>query len=241
MPTAFFSFSAKILTAILTMERLSNWTYGVRSMHTGVLKAIAQPVADPTLFIRKEMSRPMARLSALQELASAPLNRNSRSQPIVSISGSGERLFPRVFQSPQDSGKYRVPVKGALYLPLRGGISVRSITLDCAANAILSAYTRFLKPSLVTLRLAHTQLTASELENNSRSRSSLELSCLNSEGTVLRQDVRINSARRINEQNKPIFRENDIIVVERSYATRIKDTLRYCSTPLLRFLQCFRY
>ncbi len=139
-------------------------------MPTKFFKAMAQPVAGLTLFAlmgASWSSIAVAQLPTLQpeQLQQAPLNDRLRqlpqAPPINSstqlqssyILGGGDRVFIDVFQVPQYSGEYQVPVDGVLYLPLIGGISVQDLTLVQATNAIARAYSRLLKRPIITVRL----------------------------------------------------------------------------------------
>lgn len=139
-------------------------------MATKFFKAMTQPAAGLTLFAlmgASWCSMAVAQLPTLQpeQLQQAPLNNrlqqlqqaspinNSTQLQTAYILGGGDRLFIDVFQVPQYSGEYQVPVDGILYLPLIGGISVQDLTLVQATNAISAAYSRFLKRPLITVRL----------------------------------------------------------------------------------------
>jgi len=67
--------------------------------------------------------------------------------------GGGDRIRINVFDVPEYSGEYQVPPGGALYLPLIGGVSVRGLTQQQAAEEIGARYARFLKRPLVTVSL----------------------------------------------------------------------------------------
>lgn len=139
-------------------------------MPTKFFKAMTQPVAGLSLFAlmgASWSSMAVAQLPTIQpqELQQAPLNNRlqqlqqiSRSNPSnqlqsAYILGGGERVVIDIFQAPQYSGEYQVPVDGILYLLLTGGISVQDLTLVQATNAISIAYSRFLKYPIVTVRL----------------------------------------------------------------------------------------
>lgn len=69
------------------------------------------------------------------------------------ILGGGDRIRINVFEVPEYSGDYQIPPGGALYLPLIGGLSVRGLTQNQAAELITSRYARFLKRPIVTVSL----------------------------------------------------------------------------------------
>lgn len=139
-------------------------------MPTEFFKAVTQPAAGLSLFALTSVFWPtltVAQLPTLQpeQPQQAPLNlrlqqlqqvtQATSSAPIQSpyILGGGDRIFIDVFQVPQYSGEYQIPVDGVLYLPLIGGISVQNLTLVQATNAISSSYARFLRRPIVTVRL----------------------------------------------------------------------------------------
>jgi polysaccharide biosynthesis/export protein len=139
-------------------------------MPTKFFKAMTKPVAGLSVFAlmgASWSSTAVAQLPTIQpqQLQQAPLNnrlqqlqqipRSNPSNQLQSayILGGGDRVVIDIFQVPQYSGEYQVPVDGILYLPLIGGISVQDLTLVQATNAISSAYSRFLKRPIVTVRL----------------------------------------------------------------------------------------
>ncbi|HEY9829891.1 MAG TPA: polysaccharide biosynthesis/export family protein, partial [Stenomitos sp.] len=139
-------------------------------MPTKFFKAMTQPIAGMALFAlmgASWSSLTVAQLPTLEpeQLQQAPVNQRLRqlqqAPPVNNatqlqtayILGGGDRIFIDVFQVPQYSGEHQIPVDGVLYLPLVGGISVRDLTLVQATNAISTAYARFLKRPIVTVRL----------------------------------------------------------------------------------------
>lgn len=74
-------------------------------------------------------------------------------------------------------------------------------------------------------------LTAGGFKGSRARRSFVDLIRLNVDGTVSKQKVPINLAQGVNDQNNPILRENDIIVVSRSGTARITDTLSLLLNP----------
>lgn len=75
-------------------------------------------------------------------------------QPEVDyILGGGDRIRINVFEVPEYTGEYQIPPGGALYLPLIGGVSVRGLTQEQAAETITAKYARYLKRPIVTVSL----------------------------------------------------------------------------------------
>ncbi|MEM9542396.1 MAG: SLBB domain-containing protein [Cyanobacteria bacterium P01_E01_bin.42] len=69
--------------------------------------------------------------------------------------GGGDIVTIDVFEVPQYSGQYQVPIDGIIFLPLIGGVSVGGLTLEEATNAIAEKYSAFLKRPLITVRLVN--------------------------------------------------------------------------------------
>lgn len=75
----------------------------------------------------------------------------------VYLLGGGDRLSIDIFEVPQYSGVYQVPVDGIIYFPLIGGVQVGGLTIQQASEAISAQYSQFLKRPLVTIRLLNTR------------------------------------------------------------------------------------
>jgi polysaccharide export outer membrane protein len=76
--------------------------------------------------------------------------------------------------------------------------------------------------------------------NPTRARSSyVELLRLNPNGTVTKRNITINFSRGINENENPILRDNDVIVVNRSFAAQVTDGLRIWLDPISNFFSIF--
>ncbi|XWK90926.1 MAG: SLBB domain-containing protein [Phormidium sp.] len=76
--------------------------------------------------------------------------------------------------------------------------------------------------------------------NPTRARSSyVELLRLNPNGTVTKRNITINFSRGINENENPILRDNDVIVVNRSFAAQVTDGLRIFLDPISNFFSIF--
>ena len=75
--------------------------------------------------------------------------------------------------------------------------------------------------------------------NNRASRSSVELIRLNPNGTVSARAIPIDFEQSIDEEFNPALRNDDVLIVKRSSAASISDTLETVSNPLGRFLTLF--
>lgn len=90
--------------------------------------------------------------SPVPTLAQTPVTAATQ-QEVEYILGGGDRIRINVFEVPEYSGDYQIPPGGALYLPLIGGLSVRGLTQNQAAELITARYSRFLKRPIVTVSL----------------------------------------------------------------------------------------
>ncbi|MBW4651343.1 MAG: SLBB domain-containing protein [Kastovskya adunca ATA6-11-RM4] len=125
-------------------------------MQAGFSRAMTRPVTGLTLLVFVAVSLPTPALAQLPTLENAsPVSDTSRSGQLETdyILGGGDRVFIDIFQVPQYSGEYQIPIDGVLYLPLIGAIRVGGSTLNQATNAISSAYGAFLKRPITTVRL----------------------------------------------------------------------------------------
>jgi polysaccharide export outer membrane protein len=75
--------------------------------------------------------------------------------------------------------------------------------------------------------------------NNRASRGTIELVRLNLNGTVAAREIPVDFAQGINEDNNPALQNNDVIIVRRSTAASISDTLETIANPVGRFLTLF--
>lgn len=120
-------------------------------------KATTRPVAGLTLLALMSVSGftpVVAQSLTKQHQVSQQIAQRGSLQPRSAyVLGGGDRVFIDIFQVPQYSGEYQIPVDGVLYLPLIGGISVQNLTLVDATDAISRAYARFLKRPIITVRL----------------------------------------------------------------------------------------
>ena len=70
----------------------------------------------------------------------------------------------------------------------------------------------------------------------------MELVRLNPDGTVSKKEIDIDFANNIDEENNPILRQNDVVVVKRSGVASLGDALGAVTAPftaplgILRFL-----
>jgi polysaccharide export outer membrane protein len=71
--------------------------------------------------------------------------------------GGGDRISIDVFEVPQYSGTYQVPIDGIISLPLVGTVPIGGLTLEQASNLISNRYATFLKRPIITIRLISTR------------------------------------------------------------------------------------
>jgi len=90
-------------------------------------------------------------------LSPEEFGRRNSSFESVYLLGGGDRLSIDIFEAPQFSGLYQVPVDGIIYLPLIGAIEVGGLTIQQASDGISKKYAAFLKRPLVTIRLLNTR------------------------------------------------------------------------------------
>jgi polysaccharide export outer membrane protein len=82
-------------------------------------------------------------------------------------------------------------------------------------------------------------LAAGGFNNKRAYKKTVELIRLNPNGTATRLSIPVDLSRGIDENNNPILRNNDIIIVNRSGLTRFTDTLDTILTPVNRLLPFF--
>lgn len=85
--------------------------------------------------------------------------------------------------------------------------------------------------------------------NNRAKESEAELIRLNPDGTVIRQEIPVDFAQAINEENNPLLQNNDVVIVNPSSLTRLSDDIGSALRPVgqiinnvfspLRFLNIF--
>ena len=82
--------------------------------------------------------------------------------------------------------------------------------------------------------------------NNRASRGSAELVRINEDGTVERSKLDVDFAEGIDEENNPLLRNNDVVIVNRNGLARVADSIGTITSPLggifsiFRFLDIFR-
>ena len=77
--------------------------------------------------------------------------------------------------------------------------------------------------------------------NDSRARrTSVDLIRLNPNGSVTKRQVRVNLAQGISEEFNPILRNNDTIVINRSFLGRTGDTIGAVGNPIFSLFNFFR-
>jgi polysaccharide export outer membrane protein len=76
-------------------------------------------------------------------------------------------------------------------------------------------------------------LTAGGFNDSRAKKKNVELIRLNPDGTVTKRTLPINLAQNINDKNNPILRNNDIVVVGRSGAARVGDTIGTLFGPII--------
>ncbi len=77
--------------------------------------------------------------------------------------------------------------------------------------------------------------------NNRARQGSAELVRLNEDGTVNRTAIPVDFAEGINEENNPLLRNNDVIIVNRSGLASVTDTLGTIVSPLGGLFSIFRF
>lgn len=82
-------------------------------------------------------------------------------------------------------------------------------------------------------------LAAGGLDNPRIESSSVELIRLNQDGTVLRETYAVDLAAAPNDENNPILRANDVVLVRRNTLARSSDFLRVLTAPVVGILGLF--
>ncbi|MEQ9358324.1 SLBB domain-containing protein [Coleofasciculus chthonoplastes] len=120
-------------------------------------------------------------------------------------------------------------------------LATASFSPDTIQVSVVGEVTR---PGLVEVPpntpLNQALLAAGGFEFTRARKSSVELIRLNPDGTVSKRTIPIDFAQGINDQSNPIVRNNDIILVNRSGAARIADTLEAPLSPLNGVFNLFR-
>lgn len=84
-------------------------------------------------------------------------------------------------------------------------------------------------------------LAAGGFDNRRAKKGSVELVRLNPNGTVSKRDIKVDFSNDINEENNPILRQNDVIVVKRSGAASLGDAVGTVLSPLTAPLSILRF
>ncbi len=84
-------------------------------------------------------------------------------------------------------------------------------------------------------------LAAGGFNNTRASRGSAELVRIQDDGTVDRETIPVDFAEGINEENNPLLRNNDVIIVNRNGLATLTDTLGTIASPLGGFFSIFRF
>ncbi|MBD2577608.1 SLBB domain-containing protein [Oscillatoria sp. FACHB-1406] len=96
--------------------------------------------------------------SMAQQQPSVPLAQRSLSSIESSyFLGGGDRISIDVFEVPQYSGSYQLPIDGIISLPLVGAVPIGGLTLEQAASVISNRYAAYLKRPIITIRLLSTR------------------------------------------------------------------------------------
>ena len=84
-------------------------------------------------------------------------------------------------------------------------------------------------------------LAAGGFDKTRANTASVELVRLNPNGTVSKRNIKVDFANNIDEENNPILRQNDVIVVQRSGAAGVGDVLGTVLRPLTAPLSLLRF
>jgi len=71
------------------------------------------------------------------------------------VLGGGDTVFIDVFQVPQYSGNYQIPIDGNIFMPLIGRIPLQGLSLGAASDRISAAYAQYLRRPLINIRLVN--------------------------------------------------------------------------------------
>jgi polysaccharide biosynthesis/export protein len=123
-----------------------------------------QPIASLTVLTGLALlsSEPsLAQLPTIAPSESRAIPLPTRGQSAFSESdyflGGGDRISIDIFEVPQYSGTYQVPIDGVISLPLVGGVPIGGLTLQQASELISSRYAAYLKRPIITIRLLSTR------------------------------------------------------------------------------------
>ena len=85
-------------------------------------------------------------------------------------------------------------------------------------------------------------MAAGGFDQNRANKNRVELIRFNDNGTVSKRDITINLAAEVNEQNNPILKNNDVVIVNRNLLATVGDTLGLVLAPftsVFSFLRLF--
>lgn len=71
------------------------------------------------------------------------------------ILGGGDTIFIDVFQVPQYTGNYQIPIDGSIFMPLIGRVNLQGLSIGAASETISAAYARYLRRPLINIRLVN--------------------------------------------------------------------------------------
>ena len=89
--------------------------------------------------------------------------------------------------------------------------------------------------------LSQAILAAGGFNNTRASRGSAELVRLKDDGTVDRETIPVDFAQGINDENNPLLRNNDVIIVNRNGLASVTDVLGTVTSPLGGLFSIFRF
>ncbi len=89
--------------------------------------------------------------------------------------------------------------------------------------------------------LSQAILAVGGFDRTRASRGSAELVRLNEDGTVTRSEISVDFAQGIDEENNPLLRNNDVVIVDRNALAGVSDTLGTILNPLGRAFSIFRF
>ena len=89
--------------------------------------------------------------------------------------------------------------------------------------------------------LSQAILAAGGFNNTRASRGSAELVRLKDDGTVDRETIPVDFAQGINEENNPLLRNNDVVIVNRNGLASVTDVLGTVTSPLGGLFSIFRF
>lgn len=89
--------------------------------------------------------------------------------------------------------------------------------------------------------LSQAILAAGGFDKNRARQGSAELVRIQDDGTVIRETIPVDFAEGIDEENNPLLRNNDVVIVNRNGLAALTDTLGTVAAPLGGFFSIFRF